>query len=169
MQFWTKPRSCTVTCLPTPKTTQQRRTRHSRKCWRCKDGLISDVLIWNLDMNTPVLADQLRRTLPLYRHWMQSRGPASDKWHGYMERYMASSYLYLLMIITYEHFGGCRIHQLHLCRRARPSPNECPRYDTKQSDGEVPVMLGLRGIWSTPSLPLLQGPLWPGMLEPDRH
>ena len=22
-------------------------------------------------------------------------------------------------------------------------PNECPGYDTKQSDGEVPVMLGL--------------------------
>ena len=37
--------------------------------------------------------------------------------------------------------------------------NECPGYDTKQSDGEVPVMLGPWGIWSTPSLPLLQGPL----------
>ena len=22
-----------------------------------------------------------------------------------------------------------------------PHPNECPKYDTKQSDGEVPVML----------------------------
>ena len=36
-------------------------------------------------------------------------------------------------------------------------PNECPRYDTKQSDGEVPVMLGLWGMQSTPSLPLLPG------------
>ena len=26
------------------------------------------------------------------------------------------------------------------------SPNECPRYDTKQSDGEVPVMLELWGM-----------------------
>ena len=26
---------------------------------------------------------------------------------------------------------------------SRPSPNECPVYDTKQSDGEVPVMLEL--------------------------
>ena len=50
----------------------------------------------------------------------------------------------------------------------RPSPNECPGYDTKQSDGEVPVMLGLWGIWSTPSLPLLPGPLWPGVVAPDR-
>ena len=41
-------------------------------------------------------------------------------------------------------------------------------YDTKQSDGEVPVMLGLWGIWSTPSLPLLPGPLRPGMVALDR-
>ena len=38
-------------------------------------------------------------------------------------------------------------------------PNECPGYDTKQSDGEVPVMLELWGMRSTPSLPLLQSPL----------
>ena len=31
------------------------------------------------------------------------------------------------------------------------SANECPAYDTKQSDGEVPVMLRLWGIQSTPS------------------
>ena len=32
---------------------------------------------------------------------------------------------------------GCRIHRLHLCRGVRhPSNNECPWYDTKQSDGE---------------------------------
>ena len=41
---------------------------------------------------------------------------------------------------------GCGIYWLHLCRRVR-SPNECPRYNTKQSDGKVPIMLGLRGIW----------------------
>ena len=31
-----------------------------------------------------------------------------------------------------------------------PSHNECPRYDTKQSDGKVPVMLELWGMRSTP-------------------
>ena len=37
---------------------------------------------------------------------------------------------------------GCRIHRLLLCRRVRPlTYNECPRYDSKQSDDEVPVML----------------------------
>ena len=62
---------------------------------------------------------------------------------------------------------GCRIHRLHLCRGLRP-PNDCPKFDTKQSDGEVPVMLELRGMQSTPSLPLLPGPLRPGTVAPDR-
>ena len=35
---------------------------------------------------------------------------------------------------------GCRIHRLLLCRGVGPLlPNECPGYDTKQSDGEVPA------------------------------
>ncbi len=38
----------------------------------------------------------------------------------------------------------------------------------KQSDGEVPVMLEFWGMQNTPSLPLLPGPLWPGMVAPDR-
>ena len=63
---------------------------------------------------------------------------------------------------------GCRIHRLLLCRGVTPPPNECPRYDTKQSDGKVPVMLGLWGMQSTPSLPSLPGPLWPRMVAPDR-
>ena len=61
----------------------------------------------------------------------------------------------------------CRIHWLHLCRGVRP-PNEYPGYDTKQSDREVPVMQGPCGIRSTPSLPLLPGPHWPGVVAPDR-
>ena len=61
---------------------------------------------------------------------------------------------------------GCRIHRLLLCRGVRP-PNECPGYDTKQSDGEVPAMLELWGMRSTPSLPSFSGPLWPGVVAPD--
>ena len=48
------------------------------------------------------------------------------------------------------------------------TPNMYPGYDTKQSDGEVPVMLGLWGMQSTPLLPLLPGQLWPGVVAPDR-
>ena len=47
-------------------------------------------------------------------------------------------------------------------------PNECPGYDTKQSHGEVPVILELWGTRSTPSLPSLPGPLLPGVVAPDR-
>ena len=63
---------------------------------------------------------------------------------------------------------GCRIHRLLLCRGVRPPPNECPGYDTKQSDGEVPAVLELWGMRSTPSLPSLSGPLWPGVVAPDK-
>ena len=52
---------------------------------------------------------------------------------------------------------GCRIHWLHFCSGVwPPHPNECPRYDTRQADGEVPVR---------PSLP---GPFWPEVVAPDR-
>ena len=49
-----------------------------------------------------------------------------------------------------------------LLQQGKTSPNECPGYNTKQSDGEVPGMLELWELWSTPSLPFLPGPLWPG-------
>ena len=51
----------------------------------------------------------------------------------------------------------------HLCKGVRPlPPNECPREDTKQSDGKFP------GMQSTFSLPSLPGPLWPGVVATDR-
>ena len=57
----------------------------------------------------------------------------------------------------------CRVHRL----QDHPT-NECPVYDTKQSDSEVPVMLELCWIQSTPSLPSISGPLWPGVVAPDK-
>ena len=53
-------------------------------------------------------------------------------------------------------------------QRGKTPPNECPGYDTKQSDGEVPAVLELWGMRSTPSLPSLPGPLRPGVVAPDR-
>ena len=81
-------------------------------------------------------------------------------------------YIYIYMIFTRQ-FGcpvgwGCKIHRLHLCTGVRSPSNECPGYDMKQSDGEGPVMLELWGMQSTPSLPLLSGPLWPGVVAPIR-
>ena len=62
---------------------------------------------------------------------------------------------------------GCRIHRLLLCRRVRLR-NECTVYDLKQSDGEAPVMMELWGMLSTPLLPSVPGPLWPGAVASDR-
>ena len=36
----------TVTCLPITKIIQVRRTRHEGHCWRSRDELISDALLW---------------------------------------------------------------------------------------------------------------------------
>ena len=36
--------------------------------------------------------------------------------------------------------------------------------EIKKSDGEAPIMLELWGIRSSPSLPSLPGPLWPGVV-----
>ena len=63
---------------------------------------------------------------------------------------------------------GCKIHRLLPCRGARlPHPKWVSWYDTKQSDGEVLVMLGFWRTWSIPSLPSLLGALWPGVAAPD--
>ena len=45
---------------------------------------------------------------------------------------------------------------------------ECSGYDTKQSDGEAPLILELWGMQSAPSLPSLSGPLWPRVVALDR-
>ena len=52
-QFWTSPggntpqsTNYTATYLPSRKTIKVRRTRHAGHCWRSRDELISDVLLW---------------------------------------------------------------------------------------------------------------------------
>ena len=62
---------------------------------------------------------------------------------------------------------GCRIHPTASLQMGKtPPPTSVPGYDTKLPVGETPV-LELWGMWSIPSLPLLQGPLWPGVVVPD--
>ena len=62
----------------------------------------------------------------------------------------------------------CWIHQLHLCWGVRHPTNVFPGYDTKQCNSEVPVMLELWEMRSTPLLPSLSGPLLPRVVAPDR-
>ena len=71
-------------------------------------------------------------------------------------------YISLTIQLNTSHLFG-----LHLCRRVRPSPSSVLDYYTKQSDGDVPVIMELWGIQSIPSMPSLRGPLWSGVLAPD--
>ena len=71
-------------------------------------------------------------------------------------------FLPLLRLISW----GCRIHQLLLCRRI--SPGSMSVQDMTLNNSEVPVMLEFGGMLSTPSLPLVPDPLWPGVGVTDR-
>ena len=51
---------------PITKTIQVRRTRHAGHCWRCKDELISDVLLWTPHMAKQKQDDQLEHTYSSY-------------------------------------------------------------------------------------------------------
>ena len=62
--------------------------------------------------------------------------------------------------------SGSRIHRLYLCWGVRP-PNECPGYDTKQSDDKASVTLLLE-MRSSPSLPSFSGQHRPTEVESER-
>ena len=52
---------------PITKTIQVRRTRHAGHCWRSRDELIRDVLLWiPINMAAQKQDDQLERTLSSY-------------------------------------------------------------------------------------------------------
>ena len=73
----------------------------------------------------------------------------------------------ILIFSTPTNFQPSRIHQLHLCKRVRPL-QWVSGYNAKQSDGKAPGMLELWRMRSTPSLPSLPGPLWSGVVAPER-
>ena len=49
----------------------------------------------------------------------------------------------------------------------KDSPNECSTYNSRQSDGEAPVMLELWGMRRNPLWSSLQGSLWPSVVARD--
>ena len=74
------------------------------------------------------------------------------------------------LIIINKNERPCRIvdHRIKLKECENSPPEDCHIYNTKQPDGEVPVMLELWGMRSTTSFSSLPGPLWPGVVAPDR-
>ena len=82
-----------------------------------------------------------------------------------------SNYIINIFILT---FISCpvgwrwKINRQLLCRGVRTPPQRVSWYNTKQSDGEFPVMLELWGRRSISSLPSLPAPFWSGVVAPDR-
>ena len=98
----------------------------------------------------------------------------SSLYHRYFLPALITTFSTLpLLTLQYQHLciaqmaGAVKYTDCFSAER-KDSSNKHPRYDNKQSDGEVPVMLEFWGMWSTISLPLLLGPLWPRMVGSDR-
>ena len=77
-------------------------------------------------------------------------------------------YIWLVKEAIAQSTGAVEYTDCTFAEGEDPPPNECPRYDTKQSDGEAPVMLELWRMESTLLLPSLPGSLWPRVIVPDR-
>ena len=90
----------------------------------------------------------------------KDENPLTCRWHKITELQMGC-------VVVCPVSWSCRIHRLYLCRGIR-LPNKCPRYDSKQSNGEVPVMLELWWMQTNLSLPSLPCPLWSGVAVPNR-
>ena len=93
-------------------------------------------------------------------------GVYSEEWEYFC--FFLHQFINFLRIRVCPVGWGCRTHWELFYRRRRLRPHECPAYDAKKSDGEVRVILELQRRQCTPSLPSLPGPLWPGVVEPDK-
>ena len=74
----------------------------------------------------------------------------------------------VLSQVQVTQLAGVAEYTNYISAEVSDSSNEWSEYDTKQSDGEVPVMLELWRKHCTPLFPWLLCPLWPGVVAPDR-
>ena len=79
----------------------------------------------------------------------------------FFTRLYGIKYSYLICLVGWV----WRIHRIYLSRGERPFLTSV--LDMTLKNSMVPVMLKLWGLLSTPSLPLLPAPLWPGVVAPD--
>ena len=76
-----------------------------------------------------------------------------------------------ITVLTFKLFAqstGALEYTNSISAEGYDSPKKCSGYDTKQSNSDVPVMLELWGMWSTPLLLSLPSLLWPGVVASDR-
>ena len=164
---------------PITKTIQARQTKYARHCWRSRNELISNVLLRTPTYGRAKAGRPARTYIQQLcedtgcspkdpPEAMSDREKRRERVRDIRARGTTWWWWWFLSGDFVCPVGsGCRIHRLHIYRGV-PPPNECPGYNTKQSDGKVLVMLELWGMRSTASLPLLPGPFWPGLVAPDR-
>ena len=152
---------------PIMKTIQVRRTRHAGHCWRSRDELISDVLLWTPHMAEQKQDNQLEHTSSSYvRIWDVVLKTCQRRWTIWRSDDIGWGISVLVgrhddddYISNNINSNICPVGWCCRIQTAKDTLNVCPGDDTEQSDGEIPVMLGFWGMRSTPSLPLLLGPL----------
>ena len=109
-------------------------------------------------MSYPARAERLGKYIYIYIYIYQTKKPyALWVWTEPVQN----------LTLTAPSNGTVEFTDTHLCRGVRFLPHKCPGYDIKPSDCKTKV-LEIWGIQSTPSLPLLPGPFWPGVVVPDR-
>ena len=118
-------------------------------CLGYKEYLIISFLVYNV---------------PLKKYWhICFRSKPLWKWlFGDMPAYWR--YIYISRSISISPFTDCFSVEGYDIT----SHNECPVYNTKQSDSEDSAILQFWGMRSTSSLPLLLGPICPGVVAADR-
>ena len=121
----------------------------------------------------------------VYLHYYQKNEYTEDKFFKWKKQFPSKSNIpgfYFILISGTKCVLSKRISSLDIIyyqtliaealtaplQKGKTPPQRVSWYDSKQSNGEVTVMLGVWGIQSTPSLPSLPIPLWPGVVAPDR-
>ena len=143
-------------------------------------SVISEHLLWVSFPSAEI--QSVNSTAPAY--WAMSRWESSINdsliWDSKrvkvkVERYGAaySPVLVFFVAFTQRHnfmaqsAGATAYTDCISADRLNPLPNEYPGYDTKQSHGELPLMLEPGRMRSNPSLSSLPGPHLPEVVEPN--
>ena len=110
---------------PITKTIQVRRTRHAVHCWRSRDELKSDVLLW-----TPTYsrAKAGRPARTYIQQLCEDTGCSPEamndreKWRERVRDIRATSTIWWWIFYFAQSAGAVRRHRLLLCRGVRPHP-----------------------------------------------
>ena len=114
------------------------------------------------EQNTPTASQQKGNTLPMSVLWLNRLGlkntPTASQQKGNT----------LPISVLWPNRLGEQNTPTSFLQRSQSVPSECPGYNTKQSNGDVSVMLELWGMQSTPLSPSLQCLFWLSIVAPDK-